>query len=202
MEVFDQIEYSGREWKGLSLRGGMVRGRVFENCTFVKCSFRETEFSECKFRSCKWRGCDLGMAHFKGSEFSEARFERCQLIGINWTETTWEKGWFLKPADFFDCALNHSSFLGLNLRKVSLVRCTAHNVDFAEADLSSCDCTGTDFLESRFLHTNLSEADFRGALNYVISPMLNTLKKAKFSLPEAMALLYGLDIILNETDRM
>ena len=199
MDPFELVEYSGREWKGLTLRGGQVRGRMFETCTFVKCSFRETEFKDCKFRSCVFRGCDLGMARLKGCEFSEVRFEGSQLIGINWTETAWEKGVFLKPVDFINCALNHSSFLGLNLKKVSLVRCTAQDVDFAEANLSACDCSYTDFRESRFLHTDLSEANFTGAQNYAISPAQNILKKTKFSLPEAMALLYGLDIVLSET---
>jgi uncharacterized protein YjbI with pentapeptide repeats len=120
------------------------------------------------------------------------------LIGINWTDTAWEKGVFLKPADFIHCALNHSSFLGLNLRKVGLTRCTAQDVDFAEANLTAADCSYTDFQDSRFLHTDLSEADFTGATNYAISPNQNTLKKTKFSLPEAMALLYGLDIVLTE----
>jgi fluoroquinolone resistance protein len=199
MDPFERIEYAGQEWKSLTLRGGQVRGRLFESCTFVKCSFRETEFQECTFRSCVFRGCDLGMVHLKGCDFSDVRFEGCQLIGINWTETLWEKGVFLKPVDFFNCVLNHSSFLGLNLKKVSLAHCTAQDVDFAEANLNACDCRYTDFRDSRFLHTELGEADFTGAQNYAISPTLNTLKKTKFSLPEAMALLYGLDIVLTES---
>jgi fluoroquinolone resistance protein len=71
-------------------------------------------------------------------------------------------------------------------------------VDFAEADLTLANCTFTDFTNSRFQHTNLTQADFTGATNYTIAPNLNTLKKTKFSLPEAMALLYGLDIVLTE----
>ena len=70
--------------------------------------------------------------------------------------------------------------------------------DFAEADLSLASCTGTDFADSRFLHTDLTEADFVGARNYAISPSLNVLKKTSFSLPEAVSLLYGLDIVLSE----
>ncbi len=44
-------------------------------------------------------------------------------------------------------------------------------------------------------------ADFRGARNYAIAADLNTLKQAKFSLPEAVALLHGLDIILEDQCR-
>jgi fluoroquinolone resistance protein len=42
----------------------------------------------------------------------------------------------------------------------------------------------------------LSGADLSQARNYMIDPGLNELKKAKFSLPEAMALLYNMDITL------
>jgi hypothetical protein len=45
---------------------------------------------------------------------------------------------------------------------------------------------------------DLTQADFTGARDYTIAPNLNQLKQTKFSLPEAMALLYGLDIILTE----
>ena len=50
------------------------------------------------------------------------------------------------------------------------------------------------------MHANLTEADFTGAKNYAIAPGMNTLKKTKFSLPEAMSLLYNLDIKLTEYD--
>jgi hypothetical protein len=43
----------------------------------------------------------------------------------------------------------------------------------------------------------LTKADFRKAFNYGIDFKFNNLKKAKFSLPEAIALLTSLDIILD-----
>jgi len=94
--------------------------------------------------------------------------------------------------------MNFSSFLGLNLEKVILNHCILHEVSFEDANLSFTDCRGSDFENSRFAHTNLTSADFRGAINYQIDPILNTLKKTKFSLPEAMSLLYNLNIILDD----
>ena len=81
---------------------------------------------------------------------------------------------------------------------MTLTRCLAKDVDFAEADLTQANCTGTDFTDSRFNHTNLTEADFTDATHYNISATDNTLKKTRFSLPEAVSLLYSLDIILKE----
>lgn len=193
-----QREYDSQEFKGLALRGGTLAGREFVSCVFVKCSFRETAFDDCTFQDCVFRGCDLSLAHFKQCSFSSTRFEDSQLVGIDWTQAAWAKRFLREPVHFVNCALNHSVFAGLNLKGVSIARCVARDVDFSECDLSRADCTLTDFFESRFQHTDLTEADFTGATNYVIAAHLNTLKKTKFSLPEAMSLLFGLDIVLTE----
>jgi uncharacterized protein YjbI with pentapeptide repeats len=74
------------------------------------------------------------------------------------------------------------------------------NVDFREADLSGASFGATDLSESLFSSTDLSEADLSRARNYSIAPGRNVLTQARFSLPEAMALLYGLDIVLVEDE--
>jgi fluoroquinolone resistance protein len=51
-------------------------------------------------------------------------------------------------------------------------------------------------VESRFLHTNLTEANFTDASNYAIDVQQNTVKHAKFALPEAVNLLRCMDIEL------
>jgi hypothetical protein len=51
---------------------------------------------------------------------------------------------------------------------------------------------------SRFVGCDLSEANFVSAQNYQINAAENTLHQARFALPEAVALLYSLDIILEE----
>ena len=71
-------------------------------------------------------------------------------------------------------------------------------VDLAQADLTDGFFRGCDFSGSRFLNTDLTRADFRGATNYGIGAQHNILKNTRFSLPEAMALLYGLDILLDD----
>ena len=84
------------------------------------------------------------------------------------------------------------------LKSSQMVECLAQETDFAEADLSKANCLKTDFYKARFFHTNLTEADLTQALNYDINAANNTLKKTRFSLPEAVALLHSLDIILEE----
>lgn len=191
-------EFTSAEFKGVALKNEIVDDREFDTCVFVKCSLREIQFTGCKFRNCTFRGCDLSLSSFENCLFAETHFEDSQLVGLDWTRTAWAKSKFIQPVSFVGCVLNYSTFTGLNLKQVNLKKCIAHDVDFTEADLTRTDCTFTDFANSRFQDTNLTEADFTGASNYAIAPDLNKLKKTRFSLPEAMALLYGLDIILTE----
>jgi uncharacterized protein YjbI with pentapeptide repeats len=76
--------------------------------------------------------------------------------------------------------------------------CVAIEVDFRDADLSKADFTGSDLSNSIFISTNLREADLSQARNYSIDPGKNTLSQTKFSLPEAMSLLYSMDIVLED----
>lgn len=196
-----QEEFEGETFKKLALAGQRFSGKRFESCIFSKCAFNEAFFMACRFQDCTFTGCDFSMAHLDGCAFSGCRFDHCRLIGINWTETDWarQKTLMIKPVDFHDCVLNHSLFMWMNLKRVAITGCTAQEVDFSEADLTGANCTGTDFHNSRFWHTNLTEADLTDAHDYAISPSLNTLKQTRFSLPEAMSLLYNLDIVLTET---
>lgn len=89
-------------------------------------------------------------------------------------------------------------FTNLTLTQEAVTAVTFEECTFAETNLTGANCTHTDFTDSRFIHANLTKADFRGARNYNIAANLNTLKQAKFSLPEAVALLHGLDIILED----
>ncbi len=199
-----QKEYDSQDFKGITLRNGQIEGKEFISCAFTKCSFRETTFKACKFTDCTFKACDLSLVTLQECYFKNTRFEDSQLIGVNWMDTNLanRKAVFGKPVDFLKCALNHSIFMGLNLKRLRLARCLAVDISFEEADLSGADCTFTDFKDSRFLHTDLTETDFTGATHYAIAANLNTLKKTKFSLPEAMSLLYSLDILLTESRSM
>lgn len=194
----DVEEHEGRSFSGLDLHGRELRFKAFYGCVFTRCSFLETTFISCKFVDCEFRECNLGLCRVRDCSFSNTRFQDSQVIGVDWTEASWPKRGFLRTIDFDRCALNHSTFIGLSLRGIDLTRCVARDVDFTEADLSRANLTHTDFSQSRFLHTDLTEADLTDATNYSIAPNRNVLKKTKFSLPEAISLLYGLDIILAE----
>lgn len=200
MDFSPQKEFDSQEFKGLTLDRQVLEQVSFLNCTFSRCFLRETHLQACKLRECTFKNCDLSLAALTNTHLTQVRFESCQLIGINWTEAVWPGRAFYRSVDFEACVLNHSTFMGLNLKQILLRRCSVHDVDFSEANLTQADCSASDFSNSRFVHTNLSQANFSGASHYAISPNLNTLKKTQFSLPEAMSLLYGLDIVLTDPD--
>jgi uncharacterized protein YjbI with pentapeptide repeats len=194
----ERTEYEDQTIDGLALAGEEVHAKEFAACTFVDCSFLEAAFVACRFVDCDFVRCDLSLCRVEDCSFTSVKFIDSQVIGVNWTEASWPARGLFNAIGFERCALSHSTFIGLGLRRVEMVDCLAHNTDFAEADLTQANCAGTDFEGSRFLHTDLTEADFTRATNYAIAPNLNVLRRTRFALPEAMSLLYGLDIILTE----
>lgn len=190
--------YSDQTFSGLAAGAQQVEGSEFQDCVFKDCRMREAQFTGCSFKDCRFIACDLSLARVLHSRFSGCQFTDCQLLGINWSEADLPRTRLQKPFDFMRCGLNHATFIQLDLKGIRMQDCSAHNVDFSDADLSRAALCGTDFENSRFVHTDLSAADLRGASSYSISPLLNTLKQAHFSLPEALSLLYNLDILLDE----
>ena len=197
--LFDsQDEHTNHRFQKLVHENTMIVNKEFYNCTFKGCSFRETTFRSCTFQDCTFQDCDLSLIKVNDSSFKTTKFENSQVVGVNWTLASWSKFSISAPVNFLNCAINYSTFIGLKLKEVQITKCVAKDVDFSETDLTKADCSHTDFSNSRFSHTNLTKANFEGAIHYTIDVTSNTLKKTKFSLPEAMSLLYSLDIILVE----
>lgn len=170
----------------------------FWDCTFRHCSVVESSFRDCIFVNCHFLHCDLSLIRIEGSSFSGTKFEKSKAIGIDWTRGDWPKIQIRHPLVFQECVLSHSTFIGLDLEELVFTGCQATDVDFREANLTKADFSNTDLSNSLFLNTVLREADFQRAFNYEIDACQNEIEKAKFSLPEAMSLLYSLDIDLSE----
>jgi uncharacterized protein YjbI with pentapeptide repeats len=185
-------------FRSVRLEHGQLVASEFHGCTFTHCSFTESTFTDCRFIDCTFRDSDLSLARLPGSIFSAARFEDCKIIGVDWTQADWAGPKLAESIGFSKCALNHSTFIGLSLCGIHMRDCLAVDVDFREADLTQADFGGTDLSQSLFINTTLTEADLSHARNYQIDPGQNTLARARFSLPEAMSLLYSMDIVLTE----
>ncbi|CAM2063970.1 Pentapeptide repeat-containing protein [Sulfidibacter corallicola] len=169
----------------------------FVECLFTNCNFTETTFFKCGFVDCRFHDCTLGMIKLDGCTFSNTHFEASSLRGVNWSAVSTPEIRLYCPVTFSNCMLDYASFFGMNLKQTRIHGCMARNADFREADLSEADLTHTDFTDSEFDQTNLTGADLRDAKNYRIDVTRNKIKKAHFSMPEAMSLLYMLGIDIN-----
>jgi fluoroquinolone resistance protein len=194
--IISEGQYTDLVFKELRLDRVELLSAEFRDCVFFRSSFVEAIFRSCKFVGCTFKECDLSLVKAPGSRFTSSRFQTCKAIGINWSEADWPPSGLADPIGFFDSAISHSTFLGLSLREIKICGCLAVDVDFREADLSQADFGGTDLAQSLFGHTDLSGADLSRARNYDIDPGQNTIKQARFSLPEAMSLLHSMDIVL------
>ena len=190
--------YSEQKFNGLDLSRQEIRDAEFYACKFQSCTMQEVALLNCRFDDCVFKDCDLSLIKITKSRFQDCEFKDCRLVGVNWTEAELSKSRLKSPFSFEGCALNHSTFINMRLNGLVMKDCTVRNVDFSEVSLQKAVFRSSDLEESRFAHTDLSEADLRGAKNYNIDPNLNTLKATRFSLPEALSLLYNLDIILDE----
>ncbi|HUV26684.1 MAG TPA: pentapeptide repeat-containing protein [Anaerolineales bacterium] len=196
--ILSETRYTDQEFKDLHLDGIQINSSDFVDCTFSDCSFVESGFKKCRFVNCDFKRCDLSLTRVPESIFNSTSFEDSKIIGVNWAQADWSISELGKPISFLKSAISHCTFIGLSLKGIQVVDCAAVDVDYREADLSRADFSGSDLSASLFMHTNLSEANLSRARNYAIDPGLNELKEAKFSLPEAMSLLYSMNITLTD----
>lgn len=195
-QIKSGAEYAGRHFSGLHLEPQSISQTEFIDCSFDGCILREVQFDGCRFSDCRFAGCDLGLAGLNGSTLQQVEFFECKLIGIDWTAVSWSKYMSRSPVLFKESQLDYGTFIGLALRQISFEGCSLKDIDFSEADLRGADFSRTILDLSAFRHTNLTGANFEGASGYTIDVMLNEISKARFSMPEAMALLHSLDIVL------
>ncbi len=196
--IINEQEYYGNRFENIHTELGEILKSRFTDCTFVRCSFGSVALVNCRFDNCTFKECDLSLAQLFGSSFPSTVFENSKIIGIDWTQSNWSNIGLSHLSGFFDCILSHSTFIGLDLKGIQIKHCIANEVDFRDANLSKAKFQGTDLARSLFGNTNLTEAYLSQARNYDIDIYNNIVKQAKFSLPEAIALLYSMDIVMNE----
>lgn len=189
--ITDGASYFKEKITGENVTGKTVHDLEFENCLFEKCRFVDCTFDNCRFEDCVFSETVLSAAKPYNSKFSSVTFKDCKVMGFDWTKCR-----TVDTLSFENCDISYSNFSFMQLPRLKLLKCQAKEVNFNESDLSGSIFTGTDFESAVFSHTNLSRADFRKAFNYGIDFNFNIVKKAKFSLPEAVSLLRSLDIIL------
>ena len=189
--VFTKDCYFQEKFTDLHISKETIKEIEFEDCEFVDCSFLETEFNRCLILDCKFYNCNISAINLNNSNINDIHFNNCKVIGIDWS-----KAGKIQGLAFTNSQLNYSNFSFQKLPRTSILNCEAKELDFSEADLIESVFTGSDLEKTLFHKSNLSRCDFRQAKNYYINPQTNNLKKAKFSQPEVLNLLSGLDIAI------
>ncbi len=181
---FEKDYYEACNFEKISVPNVKIIDVEYYNCVFDGAQFVKSLFKSCRFEKCTFKNSDLSLITVSETSFLDTKFVNCKLIGVDWTKSA-------KPfnVDFENSKMNDSVFFNMDLRSTKMTECEIQNSDFERANLSKAVMTKSDLLNTSFSDTNLSFADLREAVNYRINPVNNNIRRAKFSLPEAAALL-------------
>lgn len=198
MDLINETDFEGITVSGTILKEERVVSKRFNDTTFENCDFSGSVFESCSFINCKFKNCNLSLLKIPRCEIENCSFQQCKMLGIDWTVVKWRTANPKKKTkfkiQFKNCFLNYNIFIGLHIFKATFDECCLKDAYFENADLQGTDFTNSDLEGAVFSDTNLQEANFSEAKNYNIDAQKNKITKAKFSFPEAMALVYALDI--------
>ena len=116
-------------------------------------------------------------------------FENSKLLGISWSSC-------VEPFDvkFDTCNISQNSFHLLDLRKMKFIDSLISDTGFEECNLEAAIFDKCDLEQTVFISNNLQKVNFERSKNYLIDPKYNDIRKAQFSLPEALSFLSLLPI--------
>lgn len=149
----------------------------YDSCSFKHCIFTAHSIAGSIFIDCVFEDCDLSNLKLTQTSFRQVQFNGCKMMGLRFDECNPS----LLSFNFKECNLSHSVFVGLKLKGIQILHSIAEGVDFTDSDLTSAVLNHSNFLDARFIQTNLEKADFRHAINYGIDPTQNKIRKAQFS---------------------
>ncbi|NRB82104.1 MAG: pentapeptide repeat-containing protein, partial [Saccharospirillaceae bacterium] len=133
MTVLESNKFYGQTFRLTNYSQKKISGKEFDGCHFQSCDFSEATFLNCEFSECKFTDCNLSLLNVNNSKFLDVDFVDCKVIGVNWVKAYWRGLTLGSPLNFKRCMMNSSSFYGINLAKIVIEDCRAHDVDFREA---------------------------------------------------------------------
>lgn len=182
----------GQLFKSEDFSKKSLENYVFTSCSFNSCDFSESILRNAKFCSCTFENCNLSNFKLDGCRFQDVHFVDCKIVGAEFFKC--EKTFF--SIFFRKCLLQYCNFSDLNMKNTTFNESKLKECHFTNTSLIGADFTEVDLSGTIFHNCDLSKADFSSAIRYDIDPQTNKIKKAKFSLPEAVGLLRGFDIII------
>lgn len=197
-------EFEGCTFENIIAKEHDLKYKYFTSSIFTNCDFSKCDITGGVFRNCIFTNCNLSLVNFSKADINTTEFSYCKLIGIDWSAIKQRKRYSKRKDKFsilFDqCILNYSIFIGMDLYQSSFSNCILKEVCFEDTDLECSKFTNSDLTDSTFKNSILRKADLSTAKNYNINANLNDIKQAKFSFPEAISLIYSLEIEILEQD--
>lgn len=189
------MESDGKRFEDIRFDTDIVR-HVYSECTFERCHFADMALNDVVFANCAFTACTFRNVDVAGLGMQNASFRASACIGVDWSETRRRGRLFPLFKEIHGCTLKFNNFFKMKLPKMSVADSSLLDCAFMECDLSGSSFRRVDFQDTTFQECNLTKADFREAINYRINTAANRISKARFSMPEAVGLLCGLDIII------
>lgn len=189
---FIDDDYENEAFERISAANSLLNGRTFVSCSFNGCDFSGSDFSSSSFEDCAFNECNLSGAKFTDARMSKIAFRGSKIMGVDFTVANP----FAMDVSFDGCVIDSCDFCGMKLKKTPFIKCEITATDFIGTDLTGADFSGAAFRDAGFDKTILVGADFIDARGYAINPASNNVRKAKFSLPDAITLLEIMGIII------
>ena len=183
--IYENSIIESKDFTDVNLQGFSFDKVIFKQCKFINTNWGNATFSDCHFFE-----CNISLVSLNNCQFNNVVFDQCKLIGLDFFKC---QKIILSP-QFTNSILHTCDFKQLSLKKILFTGSILKNVLFTATDLSEADFSHADLVGTVFEKCILIKADFRSAKNYSIDPRINTIKKARFSMPEVLKLLAYFDI--------
>jgi len=192
---------SGRTYRDRTFRdlkiAGVLEGATIHDCVFDTCDLHEARLLACRFVDSDFLSCDLGLADVAGTAFLGVTIENADVVGVNWSAAFYDTNHRLE-VDFKDAVLNFARFEGLDLRGRRFEGCTIHEALFDRCTLIDASFRRSDLTGTQFVGCDLGGADLRKARGYRIDVRSNGVAGLRAWMPEAVGLLHGSGVELEE----
>ena len=189
LEKYDDIEIEGENLSSINLSE-----KFFYKCTFRGCNFTQTLLNDTDFDSCAFIDCNFTNSLIKQAKLNDISFSKCKLMGLNFYECSQ----FSFNLSFSGCSIHICNFTDLKMKGSEFIDCKIIDSSFQETFLEGVSFEGSSFKNTLFHNTNLGRASFCNAHGYNIDPLVNNIRKAKFSIPDVLNLLSGFDIEIED----
>lgn len=171
----------------------VLRDSEYEQCRFEDCDFSYADLSANFFMDCVFKSCRFVVTKFEKTHLKDIRFEHCSLAGIDFGAASP----FGFGVSFLCCTLESCSFYDRKIPRTVFKESALRSCFFSSCDLTKSVFENASLPQTEFDRCNLSGADFGSAVEFIISPERNTLKKAVFSRDNLAGLLADYDLVIH-----